>query len=303
MADMEKSRQNLLDPEALARGEALGMMARMVVEGYRVGEHRSPFRGFAIEFAQHREYTIGDDLRHLDWKVLGRTDRYYIKQYEQDTNFAAHLLLDGSASMDYGSAKITKFQYAKALTACLAYLITSQGDAIAIHLADEMIRDTVQRTDNLGKIGHIMERLAGFQTNKASNLGNSLNDLAQTVKSRGIIIIVSDLLDDEEMLEKGIQRLRFGGSEIIVFHVLDPYELEFPFEGMVEFIGLEDAARMKLSPADLRKSYLAAFGDYRRRIHGICDRAGCHYVLADTKVPLAETLSSYLAFRHKVTAR
>jgi uncharacterized protein (DUF58 family) len=304
MADMENSpRHNLLDPDALARGEALGMMARMVVEGYRVGEHRSPFRGFAIEFAQHREYTLGDDLRHLDWKVLGRTDRYYIKQYEQDTNFAAHLILDGSTSMDYGSAKITKFQYAKALAACLAYLITSQGDAIAIHLANEKIRDTVQRTDNVAKMGHIMDRLASFQTETSSNLGNSLIDLAQMVKSRGIIVIVSDLLDDEATIESGIQRLRFSGSEIIVFHILDPYEIEFPFDGMVEFVGLEDAARLKLAPADVRKSYLQAFGDYRRRIHAICDRAGCHYVLANTRVPLAETLSAYLAFRHKVTAR
>src|SRR5277367_6626245 len=154
---MENSpRHNLLDPDALARGEALGIMARKVVEGYRVGEHRSPFRGFAIEFAQHREYTAGDDLRHLDWKVLGKTDKYYIKQYEQDTNFVANLVLDGSASMNYGSGKITKFHYAKALAACLAYLITLQGDAVMLHLFDERIRETVARTDNVAKIRNIM---------------------------------------------------------------------------------------------------------------------------------------------------
>ncbi|MCE0483177.1 MAG: DUF58 domain-containing protein [Methylacidiphilales bacterium] len=297
------SRPNYLDPEALARGESLGLMARLVVEGYRVGEHRSPFRGFAIEFAQHREYTLGDDLRHLDWKVLGKTDRYYIKQYEQDTNFVANLVLDGSASMNYGSGKITKFHYAKALSACLAYLITSQGDAVSLHLFDERIRDTVQRTDKVGKISHIMDRLAGFQTRETTQLGTSLNDLAQMVRSRGITIIISDLFDDETAIEKGIQRLRFGGSEIIVFHVLDSDELEFPFDGMVEFVGLEGGMRLKIAPADLRKSYLAALDGFRQRVQAICNRAGCHYVLVNTRKPLAENLGGYLAFRHKVTAK
>jgi len=297
------SRRDLLDPDALARGESLGMMARLIVEGYRVGEHRSPFRGFAIEFAQHREYTLGDDLRHLDWKVLGRTDRYYIKQYEQDTNFVAHLVLDGSMSMAYGSGKITKFHYAKGLAACLAYIITGRGDAAQVHLVDESVRETVSRTDNLGKIGLIMDRLAAFTTRKSSRLGSALNDLAQMVKTRGITIVISDLLDDEVAIEKAIQRLRFGGNEVIVFHILDPHELEFPFDGMVEFVGLEDGSRLKIAPADLRKSYLQAFGDYRRRIQSACERVGSHYVLVDTKTPLGETLGGYLAFRHKVTAR
>jgi uncharacterized protein (DUF58 family) len=292
--------QNYLDPEALSRGESLGIMALKIVEGYRVGEHRSPFRGFALEFAQHREYTIGDDLRHLDWKVLGRTDRYYVKQYEQDTNFTATIILDGSKSMTYGSGGTTKFHYAKALSACLAYLITLQGDAVTLHLFDETIVETIQRTDKVAKIGHIMERLASYQAKGETHLGNSLNDAARMLKARGITVIVSDLFDDEQKFENGLQRLRFGGGEVIVFHVLDPFELEFPFDGMVEFIGLEGSAKVKVAPADLRKSYLKALNDYRQRIHTICDRAGCHYVLADTKKPLAETLAGYLAFRLKM---
>ncbi|MDD5262665.1 MAG: DUF58 domain-containing protein [Methylacidiphilales bacterium] len=301
---MEKSaRHELLDPDALARGEALGIMARTVVEGYRVGEHRSPFRGFAIEFAQHREYTVGDDLRHLDWKVLGKTDRYYIKQYEQDTNFVASIALDGSASMNYGSGKLSKFQYAKALAACLAYLVVLQGDSVSLQLFDERIRETAQRTDNVGKLLLIMDQLAAFETRETTHLGNSLNDLAQMIRSRGIIILISDFFDDEASIEAGIQRLRFGGSEVIVFHVLDACELEFPFQGMVEFIGLEGGARLKIAPADLRKSYLKTFNEYRERIRSICDHAGCHYVLVNTEKTLAEILSEYLAFRHKVTSR
>jgi uncharacterized protein (DUF58 family) len=301
--DASSTKLDMLDPDALARGEVLGILAREVVEGYRVGEHRSPFRGFAIEFAQHREYTIGDDTRHLDWKVLGRTDRYYIKQYEQDTNFVAQLVVDGSESMNYGSGKLTKLQYAKVLSACIAYLVLHQRDAVALHVFDTEMRETMQRTDSIAKIHPIMARLAAFQATQQTKLGTALNDIARMMKARGIVIVVSDLFDDEASLERGIQQIRFGRSEVIVMHVLDPYELEFPFKGTVEFIGLEGANKLKTNPAAIRKSYLEAFNSFRKRVQQICDSNGCHYVLCNTQVPLAETLSSYLAFRHKIAAR
>ncbi|MCE0496720.1 MAG: DUF58 domain-containing protein [Methylacidiphilales bacterium] len=301
--EQTSSHRDLLDADAIARGETLGILARTVVEGYRVGEHRSPFRGFAIEFSQHREYTPGDDIRHLDWKVLGRTDRYYIKQYEQDTNFVAHLLIDGSSSMNYGSGKITKLHYAKALGACLAYLILLQRDAVALHVFDTELRETMTRTDNLEKIHSIMDRLAAFKATEQTRIGAALNDIARMTKARGIVMVISDLFDDEEALEKGIRQIRFGGSEVVVFHVMDPYELEFPFHGTVEFIGLEGTLRMKTTPAAIRKSYLKSMNDFRRRVHEICDRSGCHYILANTGLSLGEMLSGYLAFRHKVAAR
>ena len=297
------TQRNLLDANAIARGESLGILARNVVEGYRVGEHRSPFRGFAIEFAQHREYTLGDDIRHLDWKVLGRTDRYYIKQYEQDTNFVAQLVVDGSESMNYGSGKITKLHYAKVLAACLAYLVLLQRDAVALHVFDTEMRDTMARTDNMAKIHAIMDRLAEFKATQQTRLGSALSDIARMTKARGIIVVISDLFDDEAAFEKGIQQIRFGGSEIVVFHVMDPYELDFPFDGNVEFVGLEGLDRLRTNPQAIRQSYLDSVNGFRRRVQGICDRAGCHYILANTGVPLAETLSSYLAFRHKVAAR
>jgi uncharacterized protein (DUF58 family) len=301
--EQTSSHRDLLDPVAIARGETLGILARLIVEGYRVGEHRSPFRGFAIEFAQHREYTLGDDIRHLDWKVLGRTDRYYIKQYEQDTNFVAHILIDGSESMNYGSGKITKLHYAKVLGACLAYLILLQRDAVALHVFDTEMRETMTRTDNIAKIHPIMDRLAAFEATQQTRLGAALGDIARITKSRGIVVIISDLFDDEEAFEKGVQQIRFGGSEVVIFHVLDPYELEFPFQGIVEFIGLEQTLRLKTNPASIRKSYLESLNAFRRRVQGICDRSGCHYILANTRLPVGETLSGYLAFRHKVSAR
>jgi len=293
----------LPDPEILARIDRLELEARQVVEGYLAGRHRSPRHGFAVEFAQHREYAPGDDIRHLDWKVLGRTDRYYIKQYEQDTNFVAQLVVDGSESMNYGSGKITKLHYAKALAACLAYLVLLQRDAVALHVFDTEMRDTMTRTDNIAKIHSIMDRLAAFKATQQTRLGAALSDVARMTKARGIIVVISDLFDDEEAFEKGIQQIRFGRSEVVVFHVMDPYELEFPFDGTVEFIGLEGPERLKTNPQSIRKSYLESINSFRRRMQDVCDRAGCHYILANTGVPLAEMLSSYLAFRHKVAAR
>ncbi len=297
------TRKSLLDPAAIAKGEALGVIARGIVEGYRVGEHRSPFHGFAIEFAQHREYTTGDDLRHLDWKVLGRTDRYYIKQYEQDTNFVAHLVVDGSESMTYGSDKLTKLDYAKALAACLAYLVLGQSDAIALNIFDTQVRERFERTDNQGKIHEIMHRLAGFEAKEGTQTAKVLHDLAATLRSRGIVILISDLFDDEEGLQKSIERIRFQGSEVLVFHVLDPYEIRFPFTGTVKFHGLEGGPELETVPASIRKSYLETFGAYCKRMREMCDRCSCHYVLCDTGVPLDVTLGEYLAFRQNHLSR
>jgi uncharacterized protein (DUF58 family) len=293
-------RPDLLDPEAVSRGEALGMMARKIVEGYRVGEHRSPFHGFAIEFAQHREYAPGDDMRHLDWKVLGRSDRYYIKQYEQDTNFIAHLVLDGSASMNYGSGKLSKLQYGKVLAACLSHAILAQRDAVALALVDTQLREYLPRTDSMPKLQHIMNRLAAFQATGGTRLGIALEQVAREARRRGIVVIISDFFDDEEGLAKGLEQFTFSGNEVIVFHTLDPFELTFPFDGMWRFHDLESDVEVKTSPAEVRKAYLQNFDAFRARIRNICEKFQAHYVLADTSKSLAETLSGYLAFRHTV---
>jgi uncharacterized protein (DUF58 family) len=287
----------LLDPDAISRGEALGLLARRVVEGYRVGEHRSPFRGFAIEFAQHREYTPGDDIRHLDWKVLGRSDRYYIKQYEQDTNYVAHIVMDGSKSMTYGSGKVTKLHFAKALAACLAYLVLIQRDAMALVLFDTETRDYMPRTDNLGKIHQVMDRLAAFVSSDETRIGTTLEQVSHRARSRGIVILISDILDDEEGFARGLQMLRFGGHEVVVFHVLDHYELTFPFTGTWKLTGLEEALEIRTAPADIRKTYLENFDAFRHRVRDTCEKFNAHYVLSDTSKPLAEVLSGYLAFR------
>ncbi len=293
----------LLDPEAISRAESLGLNARFIVEGYMAGEHKSPYRGFAIVFAQHREYTHGDDPRHLDWKVLGRTDRYYIKQYEQETNYVANILLDGSESMKYGSGKLTKLQYGKMMAACLSYLILHQRDATALGLFDTAMRDYSPRSDNLATIHNIMARLAAFEPKAQTSIATVLNDMARQIRRKGLVIVISDFFDDETKVLEGIQHLRFGGNEVIVFHVMDPWELEFPFTGQIEFEGLENIPKILTRPAEVRKSYLREVESFRQRLRAGCERNNCHYTLVNTAQPLHEILSAYLAFRLRTTTR
>jgi uncharacterized protein (DUF58 family) len=287
----------LLDPVAIQNAEHLGLQARSIVEGYMAGAHKSPFRGFAVEFAQHREYVPGDDTRHLDWKVLGRSDRYYIKQYEQETNFVAHLLLDGSESMKYGSGRVAKLDYAKVMAACLAYLILLQRDAAAVTVFDDKMRERQPRTDNVAKIHQICAVLSAFNPTQPTAISAVLEDLARATRRRGVVILISDLLDDEEKIIRGLQHLRFAGHEVIVFHVLDPFELTFPFAGTVEFIGLEKQGRVVTRPAEIRKSYLAEFGAFLDRIRLACERNNCPYVRLTTDQPWAEVLTAWLGTR------
>lgn len=291
----------LLDPQTVSHAERLGMAARFVVEGYMAGEHRSPYRGFAIEFAQHREYSPGDDTRHLDWKVLGRTDRYFIKQYEQETNFVAHLLLDGSESMKYGSAKVSKLHYGKLLSACLAYLIFTQRDAVSLSIFDTVTQQYVPRSDNRVTLLSILDKLASFEPQGQTGIAAVLHDAAIKIRRKGIFILISDLFDDVDKILDGVQHLRFAGHEVIVFHTMDPYELEFPFRGLVEFIGLENIPRVLTRPNEVRKSYLAEVESFRKKLREGCEKNQCHYVSVNTGHDLHEILSGYLAFRAKTT--
>jgi uncharacterized protein (DUF58 family) len=293
----------LLDPTAIARAEALGLFAREIVEGYMIGENRSPFHGFSIEFTQHREYAPGDDLRHLDWKVLGRTDRLYLKQYEQETNYVAHLLLDGSESMAFGSGPLTKLDYGKLMAACLAYVILLQRDAVSLQIFDTAARVVVPRSAQRDKIFEITARLAAFQPGNATRIGPRLHELAGQIKRRGIVILLSDFFDDEAEVLHGIQHLRFDGHEVIVFQILDPQELELPFAGLVEFEGLENLPKLVTRPAEIRASYLRELQQFLQNLRQGCERNQCHYTLVNTAQPLHETLAAYLAFRRRTATR
>jgi uncharacterized protein (DUF58 family) len=294
---MASYESRLLDPAVIQRAEMLGLNARQIVQGYMAGAHKSPLRGMAIEFAQHREYAPGDDMRHLDYKVLGRTDRYYVKQYEQETNFVAHLLVDGSESMQYGSGETTKFEYARQMAATLAYLILLQRDAVAVSIFDTVARKRRPRTDKMGRMQDILMTLSAFEPMEQTDIAHMLHDLAAELKRKGIVILISDLFDDEERVVEGIQHLLFGGHEVLVFHVMDHAEVEFAFTGAVEFVGLEGGPRVTTQPAALRKSYCAEVRAFRDRMRLACERNRCHYVFADTSHAWGEVLSGYLASR------
>lgn len=293
----------LLDPQTISQAESLGLQARFIVEGYMAGEHKSPYRGFAIEFTQHREYVAGDDVRHVDWKILGRTDRLYLKQYEQETNYVAHVLLDGSESMKYGSGSLSKLQYGKVMAACLSYLILHQRDAVSVSIFDQSVREHVPRTGNLSSIHNIMGVLSAFAPKAQTNIATILHDMAQQIRRKGLVILISDLFDDEQKILDGIQHLRFAGHEVVVFHTLDGFELEFPFQGMVEFEGLEGIDPILTRPRDIKKSYLREIEAFRQRIREGCERNNVHYVLVNTAHALHEVMSGYLAFRLKTTNR
>ncbi len=299
---MDAETRKLLDPRAIARAEALGMNARFIVEGYMAGEHKSPYRGFAIEFAQHREYAPGDDVRHVDWKVQAKTERLYIKQYEQETNFVAHLLLDGSESMNYGSGELSKLEYGKMMAACLSYLILYQRDAVALGIFDEEVQEYLPRSDNRDNLFKIMDRLAGFGPERETRIAPVLHGMASQIRRKGIVIVISDFFDDEQEVIEGIQHLRFNGHEVIVMQVLDPHEIDFPFSGMIEFDGLENIPRIQTRPSQIKKSYHREFEAFRERLRTACERHQCHFLDVRTDHSLDEVLSNYLAFRRSTAS-
>lgn len=300
---MDAELRRLLDPQALSRAAALGMNARFIVEGHMAGNHRSPYHGFAVEFAQHREYSPGDDVRHLDWKVLGKTDRHYIKQYEQETNYTAYLLLDQSESMRYGSGAITKWHYAKLMAACFSYLILKQRDAVALGLFNDSIATQLARSDNQSQLFKIMASLAAATPSGGTRLGTVLDDLARQLRRKGIVIVISDFLEErDDALLRGLQHLRFQGHEVIAFHLLDPYEIEFPLSGLIEFEGLENLPHLKTRPAEIRESYLEELARHTRWLKETFTRRRCHYIQTNTERPFDEVLAGYLAFRRQSAA-
>jgi uncharacterized protein (DUF58 family) len=287
-----------LDPRTLASAEALGMHARFIVEGYMAGEHRSPFHGFAVEFAQHREYVPGDDMRHLDWKVLGRTERHYIKQYEQETNFVAHLLVDGSESMSYGSSAVTKWIYAKLLATCLGYLILRQRDAVALGVYSGEQATYLPRSDSRNQLIKMTAALSEARPQGRTALGRVLDQLACQQQRRGMVVVISDFLDDDDQeLVRGIEHVRFQGHEIIALQILDPHEIEFPLAGQTEFVGLEDANRLRTNPAEIRASYLAELERHTVWLNDLLARHQAHFMQLNTARGVDEALTGYLAMR------
>ena len=302
---MAKARQRYryLDPAVLQKIGPLELIAREVVEGLRVGMHKSPLRGFSTEFAQHRQYVPGDPVRHIDWRVYGRTGRYYLKLYEAETDFSANLLLDASRSMHYGSGAVSKLEYAKFMAASLAYLIVEQRDSVGLAVFDDQLREYVEPKSSMSVIRTIAEELEKVRPEPRTDVAALLHEFARRMRRRGFVMLFSDLFDQVDAFLKGLDHLRFRGHNVTVFHVLDPYELEFPFTGTCKFKGLELDGEIATQPRRIRQAYLDELRKLIDRVKSACDRTRIDYVLVDTSRPVDVVLSNYLIARIRRAGR
>lgn len=261
-----------LDPRTLAKLQGLELRARSIVEGYVSGVHRSPYHGFSIEFAEHREYAQGDDLRYVDWKVFGKTDKFYLKQYEEETNLVSHMLIDTSESMNYRSAEaaLSKLEYAQCVAASLSYLILQQQDSVGLVTFDNEIRALINASANPSHLKQLLYVMENSRPRRKTRTGPIFHDLAERLKRRGVVLILSDLFDDLPSMMAGLKHFRHRRHEVVVFHVLDPAELDFPFRQTTLFRGLEDLPDVLTDPRSLRSAYLDEFGKFLQSV-----RKGC----------------------------
>ncbi len=294
-----QSDPKFLDPETLAKLQGLELRARLIVEGYVSGVHRSPFHGFSIEFAEHREYVQGDDLRYVDWKVFGKTDKYYLKQYEEETNLVSYLLLDVSESMRYQSAAapLSKLAYAQCIGAALAYLVLQQQDSVGLATFDREIRQLVRPSSNPSHLKQLLHVMELSPPERKTNTGPIFHDLAERLKKRGIVIVLSDFFDDVQSMMAGLKHFRHRRHEVILIHVLDPAEVEFPFRDMTLFKGLEQLPDVLADPKALRQAYLGEFGAFVQSLKRGCRSLHIDYVPARTDQNIDLVLSTYLASR------
>ncbi len=288
-----------LDPKVLARISGLELRARTIVEGFFSGMHRSPYRGLSIEFADHRVYTQGDDLRHIDWKVFGRTDKYYIKEYEQETNFELMLVVDCSESMSYRSpsSPLSKHEYATVAAAAITYLALRQHDSVGLALFDERLTQFVRPSSNAQHWKTIVHELSGSVGPARTSLGRVLHELGERLNHRMVIILISDLFEDVDSILKGLRGLRYRHHELIVWHVCDRAELTFPFTGLTRFDGLESTGVLLTDPEALRARYLEEVKRFQSRLRTGCGRMHVDFAVFDTSSPLDGVLSGYLATR------
>jgi len=298
-----QERLRYLDPEIIQKIGSLDLVARQVVEGLRVGMHKSPMQGFSTEFVHHRQYVAGDNIRHLDWRVYGRTQRYYVKLYEAETNFEANLLLDASSSMRYASGKVSKMEYAKYMAACLAYLIIRQRDSVGLAVFDDALRRYVAPKGSPSVIQDISRELEAAHAEPRTDIAAQLHEFAMRLRRRGLVMLFSDLFDNVEAFVKGLDHLRFCGHNVTVFHILDPMELTFAFDGTYKFKGLEAPDEVLTEPRRIRAAYLDELRKFLMQIREACQRSRIDYVLVDTSRPIDEVLSAYLIGRMRSRLR
>jgi uncharacterized protein (DUF58 family) len=288
---------SLIDPQVLMRIRNLELRARVVVEGFWSGLHRSPYHGFSVEFTEYRPYTPGDDPRYLDWRLFARSDRYYIKRFEEETNLRCHLLVDNSRSMEYGTRGYTKAQYANTLAATLAYFLYLQGDAVGCLTFDERVRDYLPARHRPGHLRHLMLALEKPAGGATTDLTPPLRQLAEVMKKRGLVILLSDLFAPLEHLEKDLAGLNASRHEVLVFLVLDPAELDFDFSQAGVYQDVETGRDIYLDPDQARKGYLKKLNQHLSSAQRICQDLGIGFLRFTTDRPLELALFDFLRSR------
>lgn len=295
---MNESRK-YFDPRNLAKLKGLRLRARHLVEGFLAGLHRSPHRGFSIEFAEHREYVPGDDLRYLDWKVFGRTDKFYLKQFEDETNLIVYFVVDVSESMTYRSTDtpLSKLEYAQSLAAALAWLVLQQQDAVGLTLYDAVVRSSLAPAGGRGQLENVLTLLESVPPGAATASGPVFHELAERFRKRGLVIILSDILEEAEAVVTGLKHFRHRGHDVILLQVLDRSEVEFPFDDATRFVGLESTPTVEADPRGLRDAYRAQVEAHLRQLETQCRQLGMDYQRMLSDEPLDATLFRYLATR------
>jgi uncharacterized protein (DUF58 family) len=295
--------RRFLHPATIAKITRLDLRARKVVEGFISGMHKSPVFGHSIEFVQHREYTVGDDIRHLDWKVWSKTDRYYIKQYEAETNLRCTVVVDVSESMHYGRGPLNKYEYACTIGACLAYLLTRQQDACGLITFDNDVRNVLPARSQQSHLDAIVKAMDVSRPRDKTNIERVLRQVTENVAGRGMVVLVSDFLVDREPLVRGLEMLCQRRHDILVFHVLDEDEMNFPFTGTTRFEGMEELPHLLCDPRALREGYLEALEEYLVEVRRGCTRLGIDYQLVRTGDYLDAVLSKFLHHRMDVRTK
>lgn len=290
---------NFLDPRVLAGIDNLELRARVVVEGFLSGLHKSPHRGFSVEFNDYRHYYPGDDMRHVDWKLYARSEKFYVKQYEDETNVRCVIVLDTSASMAYSSGGASKLDYGITLASALAYFIMRQRDAVGLITFDEKINEYIPARCRQPHLMQILRTLAQIKSGEKTNAVKPLTDLAASLTKKSMVILITDMLDDEEKVIGTLKNLRAMGNDVLTFQVMDNAELNFPFNEASEFIDMESRESYITTPASIRKAYLQNLQEFLDYCKKQCQSSGVDYCLMNTGDPLDEALSSYMSKRAK----
>lgn len=292
--------EKYLRPEVIRQVARLDLRAKFIVEGFLAGLHASPFHGFSVEFSEHRKYTAGDDLKDLDWTVYAKTEKYYIKKFEAETNLTGYLVMDLSASMAYTyRQELTKFEYAICLAAALGYLMIHQQDPVGLITFDTKVQACLPPRSKRTQLGTILSVLASLKPTGKTDVAGCLHQIAAMIRNKGIVIVFSDLLTDPEPVLESIHHLRHRGNEVILFHILDEAEVHFPFEGIVEFEDVEDHQQLTIDARGMRGDYLQTLAEFRERYRTDCSKANVDYVPIDTSVSFDKALMEYLLQRQK----